>query len=459
MRKQMKKALVSQIALSLIVALGGVQANAQPSNTDPESRALEGGAPLKVSEHPSVEACWSEWLRSEGLQEGKNERGDHFVLISHKTNAVGVDPGSKNWISNREAVFSQTELEGRRALAEFMRSMIRSDRSAAIQVFGGDNAPPSLKPAVDQLSLAEKTRVLADKAVDAEIKKYDPKWAGDASARASKVATTQMLLDQNVESSTDLFASGAFTVAQCEGPSTGDQGKYSILVGLIWSPELQRVAETIWNPALKLPPAQGGVPLAKQFEGFAAENPDWLAYTEGVRVFTNEKGERVVVGFGVAPKTSLASADQARARLLAQAAIQRFLGENITARSADAERFARQDYSDESVASFDYSTYESTIKAVSKDLALSGATEVTSWRGEHPWSKAGMQVVAVAWSQASANDAKAVSDAMRAAEQRMQRQGLVAKQPDTPKQPGAVPPKAGAATGAKRGARSPTGNL
>lgn len=352
-------------------------------------------------------------------------------------------------------MFGYAELEARKSLAETIRTTIRSDRSSAIKLFGGDDAPPSLKPTVEQLSLSDKTLVLADKAVDAEIRKYDSKWSGDAAQKRDKIAKLQVKLDQNIASATELFASGAFTAMQCEGPSEQDDGKYAVLVGLIWSPKLQEIAEAIWNPAATIPPAPAALSITEQFTIAAASNQDWMAFTDGARVYTDEKGERVVVGFGVAPKTSLAAADQGRARLHALAAIQRFLGEKIVAQTAAKNRFEGREFNDETTTSFDSSEYSSRISAISKEVQLVGTADVGSWRGEHPWSKAGMQVVAVAWSQAWAKDSQIIGDQMRTFEDRMKKQGAVPETRQGRESPDAsrLPP---AATAAKPGARPST---
>ncbi|PYF04147.1 hypothetical protein BJ122_104126 [Rhodopseudomonas faecalis] len=440
---KIKPCLIACILLQLSIPVLA-QSNVQLQELSP--------LPQKSS-YQSIEACWSDWLSREGLQEGKNERDNYFILVSKQAAAISEPPDSRNWLTARQAMFAYAELEARKALAETIKTTIRSDRATAIKMMGGDNAPPSLKPAVEQLSLSDKALVLADKAVDAEIKKYDPKWSGTTAQRQEKIAKLQVTLNQNIASSAEVFASGAFSAVQCEGPSTEDSGKYAVLVGLIWSPKLQAIAEAIWDPSIIIPPAPPKVRLKSQFDEMAAVNPDWMAYTEGVRVYTDEKGSRVVVGFGVAPKTSLASADHGRARLHGLAAIQRFLGEKIVARSSASNRFERREFSDDSATSFDTSEYNSQITAVSKDLQLTGTADVGSWRGEHPWSKAGMQVVAVAWSQAWAADSQTIGDQMRTVEQRMRKQGAVPSAPGTSSE--AVGGKSGpAATMAKPGARS-----
>jgi len=396
-----------------------------------------------------VEECWADWLKATGLKEGKNELPDgSFSLVTPTITAVNAAVGSKNWLAARDAAFAIAELTARQKLAEGIKTFITSDRKTAIKEFGGDQAPPSLQTAAQQLSLSDKALVLSDKAVDAEIRKYDPSWDGSQAERADTLIKVQARLDTNISNSATLFASGAFTATQCEGPSSGDSGKYSVLIGLVWSPAVQKVAETIWDPGSKAPSVTPDVPLPDKFEQFSKEDPDWMWYTDGARVFTDEHGRRVVVGFGVAPTTSLAAADQSRARLHALAAIQRFVGEKIVSTQTEKGRFELR--ADESTASFDQSLYENNINAVSKDLELVGTAEVGSWRGEHPWGKVGMQVVAMAWSQEWSKDSAEIGKVLQALETKMQNKGAV---PNVRREPPAS--TAGpAAVKAKRGASS-----
>lgn len=417
-------------AASLALVSWGAQA--QPAQgagpTGAETQAVQGGGahPVLGAQPPSVESCWAEWKARENLQDGKNQRKDYFVFVSHSQTAVDEVPGSRNWLTGRNAAFSLAEINARKALAESIRSTIASSRSSAVQIFGGDDAPPSLRQTVERLSLADKSRVLADKALDDEIRKYDPNWSGgNPQARQAAALKLQARLDQQVSRSTDLFASGAFTAIQCEGPSEQDGGKYSVLTGLIWTPKLAGVAETIWNRTLSVSREAPRAPLRQQLDAIAAANPDWLSYTLGARVFTDENGERVIVGFGVAPQTSLMAADRSRANLAAMASIQRFVGERIVASAEAKEGYEKRELRDGTLQSFDVASFQEKVSLEAKTLDLKGASEILSWRGEHPWSKARMQVVAVAWSRGWATDAEAVGRALAASERRMERQGGV----------------------------------
>lgn len=427
----------------------------------PDHIAITGGAPPPPAARgfATVEACWKDWLAREGYQEGKNDKDGRIVLVQHGQEIVGEPVGSPNWLTARNAMMSYAEMTARKALAETMSVTLKSSRTAAVQLLGGDDPPPALRPARESLSLSDKALTLADKALDAEIRKYDRNWTGSGATdkeRQDKVATLQVQLNSAIESGTQLYASGAFTAIQCEGPSAGDPGRYAVLAGLVWTPSLQQIAEAIWNPAATAPSGEPGPSLTERFAQIAADNPDWLAYTTGARVYTDERGQRVVVGFGAVPRSSLMAADKDRARLLALAAIQRFVGEKLVAGSSLKERYERRDFTDGSATSFDNSAFAQKITLVAKDLELVGAAEVRSWRGEHPWSKAGMQTVAIAWSPAWAADSRGTAEILKSAEERMKRGGGV---PDVPSAaPGGTavpaPGGSGAAVPARPGASS-----
>ncbi|MBE7203455.1 MAG: hypothetical protein INR70_37440, partial [Parafilimonas terrae] len=214
---------LSLATLMLASVSGGATAQSpDPAVSAEAAAALNGGAHMAAGAQPaSVETCWADWKAKEHLEDGKNEKKNgYFIYVAHKQAAVEEAPGSRNWLVGRNAAFSYAEISARQALAEAMRATLQSSRSAAVKTFGGDEAPPSLRPVVERLSIVDKSRVLADKALDAEIKKFDPQWSGGTEAqRRAVIATEQLRIDQSIARSAEMFASGAFTVVQCEGPS------------------------------------------------------------------------------------------------------------------------------------------------------------------------------------------------------------------------------------------------
>lgn len=443
-------------ASGIIMASSSVFAQAGLPVPPDVAVAVSGGAPRAgIGAHSDVESCWAAWKAAEGLDEGKNDRNGRIILVSHEKASIPEPFNSPNWLAVRKMMIADAEMKARKSLALTMGATIRSDRSESLRMFGGSAAPPSLKPVVEQLSLVDKARALTEKALDAELKKYDPTSAAPGIDRQDRTTQIQLKLDQNIESHAELYAAGAFTAVQCEGPSREEGGKYSVLVGTIWSWKLQAIAESIWNPATSLENTEPSLSLKEQFSTLSADNPDWMALTSGTRVYANEKGEWIVVGFGVAPKTPLMTADKSRASLEALAAIQRFVGEKATVSNRAADRNELRVFTDATSNSFDTSEFYEQIKLVAKDLELKGTAEVASWRGEHPWSKAGMQVVAVAWSPSWAADSKAMGEMLKDAERRMRQQGAVPEVSKHQGQMGTGP----AATPARPGAYSSTRGL
>lgn len=395
---------------------------------DADTEATLRSGPVSTQKsHPSIEACWAAWKQREGLEEGQNRRNNSLILVAQAQQRVLVEPGSTRWLAARSAAFSQAEMAARGDLARVMRFTIGSDRSLSVQDLGGDEAPENLKPVVQQLSVADKARILTDKALDNEIKKFDPAWRGDAPTeqKRSEIVKLTSRVKEHVARHAEQYISGAFTAVQCEGPSEQDDGAYSLLVGLIWSPKLARVAETIWNPTAPAIKNQPYRPLREQFEAFKKDNPEWLAYANGARVFTDENGHPVIVGFGVAPRSSLMSADQSRANLMAVAAIQRYVGEMVAADDGIKSDFSHRKYLDGNTQNLDMDAYNLAIALKAKQMQLTGATTVASWRGEHPWSRTGMQVVVVAWTRQWNDDYSVIRGEMNEQERRMRGQGAV----------------------------------
>ena len=449
---------INMVAATMLLDASSTYAaeGATPSQGDKPLSAIEHGLKTDAGSNQTVEQCWAKWLQDEDLKEGKNEKNGHLILVSQYKDAV-VAPESSKWLNTRKSVFQAAEIRARAAMAETMSVLIRSDRALMASQMGGDNAPPGLQSASKALSLADKVNVLTDKALDNEIEKYDPKWKEDATPEQKKEAAVVALshIQGHMAASSALFAAGAFTAVECEGPSKEADGKYAVLVGMIWSPKLEQVAEAIWNTSYKLPAEAPGGTIAEQFDSFASSNPDWMAYTMGVRVLTNEKGERVVIGFGVVPQTSMMSLDKRHAGLEALTAIQRFVGEKIASDRQGSESFESRELADGTIQAFDTGAFNEKITLASKELHLNGASEVLSWRGEHPWSKSKMQVVAFAWSPSWAADSVKTSEIMQGFERRMNGLGAVPSTNATQTK-GHAYTQSGAAVPARSGAASST---
>lgn len=460
--------LRSTLAKAAPLLAGLIASHAWAQVTIPSQEAPEDGLAILDSSRPpvshdaekqTVEACWEAWKAREGLKEGRNERNGDLVLLQKGEEAVAVDGKAPQWLAARDAAFQRSEIQARQSMSDAIATDIRSGRSVSNEGFGGDEAEISPSAASQPLSLSDKLDVLTGAALDAEIKKYRPKWDGtgrDDGQKRQELLRARGRFREDIASNSALFVSGAFTPVQCEGMN--EDGRYAVLVGMIWSQKLNKIANAIWDSNTVAPPATPGPTLADQFKFFADSNPDWLAYSLGARVFTDEKGERVVVGFGVAPQTTLQSMDASRANLNALVAIQRFVGEKVQANQQQKSLVDQIETSSDEVKVQNNSNYRQVTELFSQQVKINGATPIVTWRGQHPWSGAKMQVAVVAWSAHGAADARATGDLMKSVEAKMRRQGAVPTSGATGGA-GSVEAGSGAAAPVRSGAQSSTSDF
>lgn len=369
----------------------------------------------------TVEECWQNWLSSNGLTEGKNtlDSGNvQFVSVGQSTVMSPAD--TAKWITERGVAFAIAQLNARAGLAEYLGQSLESAQIAGVFRAGGDEAPAppgSLAKIEEGLSLVDKTQVLRGMALDAKIREFDPDWDGSNSTdeeRRARVVTLQQSFERRIASRAITFTAGATVATQCEGPAAADgsqtSGRYEVLVGMIWSYKLAYEALAMTIPGIGPAPAKNGMSLQERFAKMASADPEWMTGVLGLRVFPDENGERVLVGFAAVPTTALKSADISLAKLVATDWINRFAGETIevTAELDESLTYRQLDATDEQV--LDASAYSQKILSRSKSVRLTGVNQVLQWRGKHPYSGIPMQLVAVSWSPSSRNAAQSMED-------------------------------------------------
>jgi hypothetical protein len=384
---------------------------------------------------PSIETLWRKWLRDEGRREGRNPLPDNgLTLISKGVELIRAAPGSPSWVSARLAAYGAAELAARAALADGIATEVRGNEREFVQIErGGEEAPPAVARARAELSNAERLRALTGRALDDAIRQYDPQWDGTGRTEEQRRAEGARLwssVHEFIAARSAAFLAGAMTPIQFEG--LDDEGRLSVLVGAVWSTRQQKLAEGLWNPDISVPFGDPGQPIAARIEAATEKDPAWAASTNGVRCWTDERGERVLVAFGATQATDLASLDRRIAYTRALGALQRFVGESVATVTDDEFRFDYRKGADGREQTFDHGAANARIAARTRDVVIRGAEQVHDWRGPHPIGRARMQVVVLAWSPSRDADARATGAALSEAEQRMRRQGAAPSQPSAP---------------------------
>ena len=415
------KTTVLGAASALALLSGNALAQAVPAE-NVEAAATHGGAVAPVAPSASVDECWSSWLAAQKLPNGRamvagpNEKPDGtLTYLAFSSSPILAQRGTSAWIAGRNAAFTVAELSARQQMAEFLGVDMRGDRGAAVFKGGEDQPPPDAGPA-RVLSNAEKLTTLTGKALDHAIEQFDPNWNGAGLTEEQKhmqAVEIRQTVVANVAVRAGLVAAGAFTIKECEGNDA--DGNYSVGTGLIWSPKLDDIARSMIDPRVKVAVTSPALPLHDQFAAEATTEPNWMAYTQGARVYTNEKGERVIVGFGVASGSGMSSVDIEQARVRALGAIQRFVGEKLETGREDGEQYQQRVLVSKKVETFDTGAFNNRVNARAREITLTGAYQVGQWRGKHPWGETPMQVVAMAYTPTAAASAAALRQQVSAA--------------------------------------------
>lgn len=378
--------------------------------------AQEAPSPDAAGYALSTEQCMRDWFKSENKQPGKNDLPDgSFLLIATGDAQVNADKQSGDkWLAARDVAFSQAELAARENIAVYLKTELQTGgRSFEVALNGGEQLPPVVNSAATQLSIADKALTLTGANLDSEIKKFKPDWDGTGRTqdqRQQEIVKITMRLREQIQQYTRVLVSGAFTTMQCEGPNS--DGRYSVATAAIWSFKLAQIAASITNPKFEAPAAKPQVSLQERFNQLSKDHPDWMALTQGVRIWTDETGKRVVVGFGTVPASSQASIDASRARTRALAAIQYFVAEQVESNNSDNVDFSYRETSG-GEQSFNASSYQQKVSSHARGISLQGAETLPAWRINHPWSNARMTTVAVKWSSDGSRGAAAAEQEIK----------------------------------------------
>jgi len=430
--------------MSAQIATGTVVVNAKMQQSVDVQVATSSDKQSMAPAPKTVEEQWENWLASYNMKEGWNPSDSPRVVIQSGMAVVRASRGDSKWVVARNAAFDMAELSAKQKLAELIKVEMDSGRFAEFASQGGETPAPMFSEPLKKVSIAQKTRILADKALDEAIKNFDPDWDGTGLSeeqRRDTLVTLQERFGRHISARARLFTSGAFVVTNFEGLNA--DGNYSVLVGLIWSMRLAKIAESIFNSEVTVEPVAPKEPISKQLEDMKMADPEFYCYANGVRVWTNERGERVIVSFGSVPATSSIMIDKDRASLVARSGIQTFVAELVETKGTIEGEFTYQE-TKTGQATFDGEAYQRRIDARAKSMVLQGAAPIKSWRGKHPVGAQRLQVVVIAWTPGSDTAARSLSKQLDQQEERMKKQG------------GAVAPKQKPDKGAGEPTATPT---
>ena len=340
---------------------------------------------------------WQKYLSEKGIQEGANNRSDGTVFfIAYAANKVSKPLDDKGFMDSRNRSYIAAVLEAKSIMAEYLSLEMSSNSSFIIESFGNEVAPP-LTEAVKPLSIMDKASKLTGLALDNEIKKFDPDWDGTYKSDAERnvrLAEARELVELDFSSKARAFLQGTTPIFNAEGPD--DEGNYTVVVGLVWSPRSTLVAESVYNPTSP-PPVRPkkSMSIAQRLDALSDEE---IASTLGLRIWWDEKGQPIIVSFGQAKGTGSSALSRKMSGVMAQLEVQKFIAEQIVSENTYAASEDTRFYGDGSFEAFDDSKFQSQIIALSKDITVSGLGTVLYKKIYHPISNKKIVVNVMSWS-------------------------------------------------------------
>lgn len=341
---------------------------------------------------------WHDWLESKKLNDGVNERKGKFFVISMARANVSKPSSAKSWINSRNFAYERAHLNAKTNLAKEIRTLIETGRGLSL-FEQADNPPPNIKEAVEKLSVMDKALALTDKALDQEIKKYDPNWDGTGRSKEEREQKRIVLKEsfyKNIAAQAQRFVSGALVAKIIEG--TNAQGFYEVLVGIAWSPSLGKIARAMYDEGYTIALTKPDRPIRKQIREMIEKRPGLLATTVGVYKRKNEKGETVLISFSAVPLSRSRALNENKARLFASSYISEFISESVVSNAKTSGGEIFQEYKDGTTAVFDNSKYQEDITSQSKKVSVAGLTSLFQWEGKHPHSQQDIYVGLYVWS-------------------------------------------------------------
>lgn len=376
--------------------------------------------------------AWSEFVESKGWSDGELNAGGvlylperQFVVASAKE-YVQVARGQPGWIESRLVAFERAELEAKVKIARFLSESSQARRSLALL----ENASWSdgTVEEVEKLSETEKTLrrlgdksiALTDAALDSLLHELDPDY--DPSRyeewpREEIETVLEETFNRRLGSLATRTIAGVVPVYSTESE---DNGQYGVLVGVAWSPKLNRLAMSLFNRSESSPSVAPGRLLRE----YIPTNTNTLIGTLGTRVFVDENGDLSVLAFGQAQPRDTSSRREASALQLAKqvagerarAQLVNFIREGVSFRSSEDSEELLREFSDYSVGAKNVREIRRAIRGREQRVSIRGLHVLGEWDAVHPVTGNKVAGAIIAWSPSSAALSREMGETMRDAE-------------------------------------------
>ena len=376
----------------------------------------------------TLEDRWMEWVNNQPWGAGRfsgsvQEFSERGIFVSYGTAYVRTRMGQPGWIESRMIAYEQADLEARSHLVDVWSQNLGVGRRLDF------TENPDFRDGVvqDMKDIGEIRRTLnrwgkkavrltdavLDRLISLADEDYDPADLNAMPPEKQKVVLEEMFRKSLSRVLTQALA-GVAVIYTSEG-RVGDE--YQVLVGIIWSPNLSRVAWGIRNDSDTPPMAAKGVNVNQWIANLDTK----LLNMWGTRVMVDDQGQFNVVAFAqaeparAAPDRRNAAIHRAKeiAENRARAMIVNFVAEKVVLKSNQDSQQIYQEREDTSSGTNITRSLRKVVQGRRQSLKISGLHTVKRWSATHPVTGQKLAGAVVVWSPSSRDMARRMAQSMK----------------------------------------------
>ncbi len=372
---------------------------------------------------------WQNFLTERGWDVGLSDGGVIFIperelIICSSSAFTKVRLGQPGWVESRVAAFEMAEMDAKMKIIRYLSETVETKRSLALleNAVWNDGDVDKVKELNDVEEslkrIGKKSVALAEKTLDKALEKLDPdydpaKYEGKSSEELQVI--TEDLFKRQIKTVAMGTLIGVTPLYSAEGDS--GEGEYQVLVGVIWSPKLNRLAMSLFNDEYNIPKVKPGKRLSEQIPA----NDLTLLSTVGTRIVIDENGEYAVLAYGQAqprrtgPGRKQAALHQAKqiAANRARAQLVNFIREGMTLKDSEIAQELSREFSDMTFGTETVRNYQKKINGKKVKVKLSGLRVLKEWSFAHPSTGQQVAGAVLSWSPASADLSKQAGEMMK----------------------------------------------
>ncbi len=402
---------------------------------------------LTEKENVSLKEKWKEFVNEQKW--GESEYGEgvmHFegrdLIVASGTSFVSVGIGQPGWVESRIIAFEQAELDAKAKIIRFLSEDVDTSRSLSYMenATWNDGSIEETKELNDVSQtlkrIGKKTLDLADASLDRALQKMDPdydKEKYDNISPAEKHIILEQKFKRKIRNSALKTTIGITPVYNNEAKV---DGAYQVMVGVVWSPNLNRLAQGLFNRTYTMKKVTPGKSVNE-----ILSDSKLLLSTYGTRIMIDENGDFVILAYAQAAPRSTSPSRRASAvhdakevaSNRARALMTNYIREGLTLSSSQQSEELLREFADLTVGVEVLREVSRKIKGQKTKVKLRGLRQVKEWAEKHPETGQWIAGVVIAWSPTSMKASQKMEEAMR-------KKPLPKKETETKKSVGQVDP-------------------